>query len=303
VAWDGGARGAGTLRTYYTVGKANSDFAADDEIASQDWVRKLIAGETGKPRPAAANHAAMLALTGMNLNDWIYVDDDTYIPDGGTESIHAGETWAYAYDGIKWVELVRINEVQVQDDGLTIEIDSVTGKRQVKAGGISSTQLADGAAIDSKIGNRTLADQAASGTLVPVDEKGFTAWLQGIRNNLKDLFAKIFTPPTDPDVLYGNDGTGALTTYGANRLLPADVTPTPLSRITNGVLTLYINSTGGSDSNDGYTAATAKQTLLAALNLANSLSGLAGLGGIDFRSTINNGEYSLPTSYSGYLST
>jgi hypothetical protein len=89
----------------------------------------------------------------------------------------------------------------------------------------------------------------------------------------------------------------------ASRILPVDVTPTPLSRITNGVLTLYINSTGGSDSNDGYTAATAKQTLLAALNLAKSLSGLAGLGGIDIRSTINNGAYSLPASYNGYFST
>jgi hypothetical protein len=183
VAWDGGARGAGTLRTYYTTGRADSSFTAEDEIASQQWVRTLIAGEAGKPLPAVADHAALLALTGMKVNDWVYVEDDT--------PVHAGETWAYAYDGTNWVELVRINEVQVQDDDITLEIDSVSGKRQVKAGGIGTTQLASGAATDNVIGNRQVEDNPASDTL-PEADTGFTLgqWLQKIRDNIKFALSK-----------------------------------------------------------------------------------------------------------------
>jgi hypothetical protein len=127
----------------------------------------------------------------MRLNDWIYVWDDTYDP--GTGNIHVGETWAYAYDGSGWVELVRINEVQIQDDDTTLTIDPVSGKRKVKEGGIGATQLASGAATDNIIGNRTLEDQAESPALVAVTAKDLTAWLQGFRNNIKYLLA---TPTT-----------------------------------------------------------------------------------------------------------
>jgi hypothetical protein len=168
---------------YYTKNKADDSYTADDEVASQIWVRDLIAGELGRPLPAAATHADLIALTDMRLNDWIYVWDDTYDP--GTGDIHVGETWAYAYDGSGWVELVRINEVQIQDDDTTLTIDPVSGKRKVKEGGIGSVQLAAGAAADNIIGNRTLEDQAASSTLVAVTAKDLTAWLQGFRNNIK----------------------------------------------------------------------------------------------------------------------
>jgi hypothetical protein len=48
--------------------------------------------------------------------------------------------------------------------------------------------LADGAAADDVIGNRTLTDEAADAALVPVTAKKLLPWLQGIRNNLKYLF-------------------------------------------------------------------------------------------------------------------
>jgi hypothetical protein len=187
VAWDGGSRDAGKTRFYYTVGNSTSAFTADDEVSSHVWVRALLAGELGRPLPAVATHADMLALTIQHINDWLYVWDDTYDP--GTGNIHVGETWAYAYDGSNWVDLVRINEVQIQDDDTTITLDAVSGRRKVKEGGIGATQLATGAATDNIIGNRTLADQTGSATLVTIDAKNLTAWLQGIRNNLKALFS------------------------------------------------------------------------------------------------------------------
>jgi hypothetical protein len=189
VAWDSGTRGQGTLRTYYTTNKATSAFTDEDEITSRDWVRTLIAGEAGKPLPAAADHDALLDITGMKVNDWVYVEDDTHTPEGQTDPVHAGETWAYAYDGDEWVELVRINEVQIQDDGLTIEIDPVSGKRRVKSGGIGATQLAAGAATDNVIGKRQVEDNQESDTL-PAAETGFTLtqWLQMIRDNSKFAF-------------------------------------------------------------------------------------------------------------------
>jgi hypothetical protein len=51
--------------------------------------------------------------------------------------------------------------------------------------------LRDNEVTDPKIGNRTLVDQAGSSTLVSIAAKTLTAWLQGIRNNLKYLLATI----------------------------------------------------------------------------------------------------------------
>jgi hypothetical protein len=220
VAWDSGVRGEGTPRTYYTKNKTDDSYTADDEIASQIWVRDLIAGELGRPLPAVATHADLIALTDMRLNDWIYVWDDTFDP--GTGDIHVGETWAYAYDGSGWVELVRINEVQIQDDDTTLTIDPVSGKRKVKEGGIGATQLAAGAATDNIIGNRTLEDQSGSSALITVDAKNLTAWLQGFRNNLKILFSdkqdKLTVTGTDnlltaPAVAGGQPGTKAISDF------------------------------------------------------------------------------------------
>jgi hypothetical protein len=183
VAWDGAALGQGRMRYYYTIGKANSTYTADDEVASQIWIRTLIAGELGRPIPAVATHDDLLSITGMRVNDWTYVDDDTH------DGIHVGETWAYAYDGTQWVVLAHINELQIQEDDITLTIDAVSGKRKIKEGGIGVAQLSQGAATDAIIGNRTLADQAASSALLPIASKSFTSWLQGLRNNLKYLLS------------------------------------------------------------------------------------------------------------------
>jgi hypothetical protein len=76
------------------------------------------------------------------------------------------------------------------------------GKRQVKAGGIGSAQLADGAAIDSKIGNRTLDDSTVPTGIVWPDglAAGVTAWLQALFNNIRFIvseLAKKYARPAD----------------------------------------------------------------------------------------------------------
>jgi hypothetical protein len=53
--------------------------------------------------------------------------------------------------------------------------------------------LADGAASDDVIGTRTLTDEAAGSTLVPVAAKKLLPWPQGIRNNLKWVLNNLLT--------------------------------------------------------------------------------------------------------------
>ena len=66
--------------------------------------------------------------------------------------------------------------------------DSVSAAYQKPTTGIPAGDIADGAITDEKIGNRTLVDNAANATLVSIAAKSLTAWLQGIRDNLKSLF-------------------------------------------------------------------------------------------------------------------
>jgi hypothetical protein len=71
----------------------------------------------------------------------------------------------------------------------------------VKAGGIDTSKLVDGAVTDAKLGSRTLTDAGADSTLVAVAAKTLTSWLQGIRNNLKALFGKF-----DPAIGHTHNG-------------------------------------------------------------------------------------------------
>jgi hypothetical protein len=54
---------------------------------------------------------------------------------------------------------------------------------------IVAGELASDAATDTKIGARELVDNTGDSTLVPITAKYITAWLQGIRDNLKALFS------------------------------------------------------------------------------------------------------------------
>jgi hypothetical protein len=62
-------------------------------------------------------------------------------------------------------------------------------ERNFFADPIVADELDTAAATDVKIGTRTLADSAADSAIVPITAKYLTAWLQGIRNNLKALFS------------------------------------------------------------------------------------------------------------------
>ena len=50
---------------------------------------------------------------------------------------------------------------------------------------LDTTILLDNSVTDNKIGTRALTDAAGTDVLTPAEGKSFTAWLQGIRNNLK----------------------------------------------------------------------------------------------------------------------
>ena len=100
AAWDGGGRGRGEIRTYYTVGRANSAFTAVDEITTQKWVQSFLASEQGVPRNPVANHAALALIANPKLGDWVLVHDDG--------PAHPGEAWYYVYDGLTWSALHQL---------------------------------------------------------------------------------------------------------------------------------------------------------------------------------------------------
>jgi len=77
--------------------------------------------------------------------------------------------------------------------------------------------IADGAIADAKIENRTLVDHAANAIVVPVAAKLLTAWLQGIRDNLKYLFNHKFYHASQISV---GSGSCDLNTYTNPGLYP-----------------------------------------------------------------------------------
>jgi hypothetical protein len=112
------------------------------------------------------------------------------------DETHAGETWQWHYvdyngDGrANWVPDHRIDS-ELRD----FTVDP-----------IAADELGGDAATDAKIGTRTLTDADADGVLISVISKTLTAWLQGIRNNLKYVFNKaLFT--TDTAGFFKNNGT------------------------------------------------------------------------------------------------
>lgn len=56
---------------------------------------------------------------------------------------------------------------------------------------VHADEIVDGEITDEKIGDRTLQDSAGDAGLIAVAAKNLTAWLQGIRNNLKYLFSAL----------------------------------------------------------------------------------------------------------------
>jgi hypothetical protein len=80
--------------------------------------------------------------------------------------------------------LLKLNKAQSSSDAgkaLVVGIDGATSPGM-------PALLANGAADDDAIGDRSLADENADSTLVPVTAKKLLPWLQGIRNNLKWVF-------------------------------------------------------------------------------------------------------------------
>jgi hypothetical protein len=134
-----------------------------------------------------------------------------------------------------------ISGTGLQPDYISIGITN--NKLAVKDGGITADKIATGAVTDAKIGTRTLADEAADGSLISIAAKTLTAWLQGIRNNLKSLFEnKVdkLTGSTDCDRVYVKHADG---TQGYQELWAEPVANSIPSRDDNGAL--YAQAGGG----------------------------------------------------------
>jgi hypothetical protein len=82
----------------------------------------------------------------------------------------------------------RVNSVEGAVSAVVGHMGVVEGDIDSLENAVSELQDA-GSSTDDRIGPRTLSDEAADGVLVPTAAKLLTAWLQGIRNNIKFLFA------------------------------------------------------------------------------------------------------------------
>ena len=63
--------------------------------------------------------------------------------------------------------------------------------RDFTASPITEPEISANAVTDSKIGFRAVLDQAADGTLAPINNKYITTWLQALRNNMKFAFEEV----------------------------------------------------------------------------------------------------------------
>ena len=123
---------------------------------------------------------------------------------------HAFDTGVFhRWNGTNWIVITAAEVVPSWNVGDFIDIlqyygiwqstnylGSVTGRSTCRLDSLPPAfdhiihidAIADGSVTDLKIGGRTLLNQPGSGTLVATNEKTLTAWLQGIRNNLRYLF-------------------------------------------------------------------------------------------------------------------
>jgi hypothetical protein len=166
VAWDGGQRGKGTIRTYYTVGKTSDAFAAADEITTQEWAQSFLAAEQGVPRNPVAAHADLALIAGAKRGDWVYVADDA--------PVHSGQAWCYAYNGLTWGALFTLNSGDYERLANKPAIDDVTLDKNSTADDLGLAKKSALNALDIKVqavegrgGNLTAHD---FGTATPTQE-------------------------------------------------------------------------------------------------------------------------------------
>ena len=120
----------------------------------------------------------------------------------------------------------------------TSDITDLPTPRDFAADPITEPELAANAVTDSKIGLRSVQDQAADSVLINSNGKYLATWLQGIRNNLKytfDEILKIAELETEIDrrevltLVVNDDQTEIIVTYSDNTQEHIDISKAEIS--------------------------------------------------------------------------
>ncbi|MDR1274485.1 MAG: hypothetical protein LBK12_08040, partial [Odoribacteraceae bacterium] len=154
--------------------------------------------------------------TKAQTDAWLAAREPALTPNVGTAFKNNNTSQAtYNHLFVYYTDPTDSNQLILSDDGVdTTSTASATSLGIVRGAGDVEVNLNGdmilkaGSVTDKKIGNRALVDEAGSSTLVPVAEKGLTAWLQGIRNNLKALFANKVDKTTAASKVYGTNESG-----------------------------------------------------------------------------------------------
>jgi hypothetical protein len=133
--------------------------------------------------------AGTVAPTPIN-GDYVYAQNllDEPLP-SQSDAYYFGRA-TYFNDGTNPPYFTEIPDREQAPDETTLTTNA-NGSMGIKDGGVGAAKIADGAVTDAKIGNRTLVDNAGSETLTPIAAKSITAWLQGLRDNIKYLLATL----------------------------------------------------------------------------------------------------------------
>jgi hypothetical protein len=178
--------------------------AADNKILTAGEIASMFAGGVrfkGRIKYGAATVTDMESISSLSI------EERHGLAAGDRCGVHATQL-TYEFDGTDWNTLPHgadtIGDLY-KIDYYYGTVDGETYKGEVQAEIICSavtpsvvyelfldlTILREGDVTDQVIGNRSLQDEAADDTLVAVAGKTLTAWLQGIRNNLKYLITNV----------------------------------------------------------------------------------------------------------------
>jgi hypothetical protein len=155
---------------------------------------------------------------------WLAARTPALTPNVGTAFKNSNSTQStYNHLFVYYIDPIDSEQLVLSDDGVdTVSTASesslgvVRGGGDVRIGANGDMLLKDSVATDAIIGNRTLTDNAGNATLVPVAAKGLTAWLQGLRDNVKALFANKVDKTAGANKVYGTDSSGEQTAYDKN---------------------------------------------------------------------------------------
>jgi hypothetical protein len=152
---------------------------------------------------------------------WLAAREPALTPNVGTAFKNSNSTQStYNHLFVYYTDPADSEQLVLQDDGVdTVSTASDASLGVVRGAGDVSVDLngdmhlrAD-SGTDTVIGSRALVDNAGSSTLVSITAKSLTSWLQGLRDNIKALFASKVDKTTDASKVYGTDTDGEQTEY------------------------------------------------------------------------------------------